>query len=114
MRKGMNVQGSDQNDRDRAPAPEASSDLWATLLRAAWLAILLGLLMEVLLVALGGAAGGAACAGLLATLLHLNRGWRTQLYNFETESNSHDSERMPIHSKPVAPATSRALRFHTA
>ena len=57
MRKGMNLQSSDQNDRDRAPAPEASSDLWATLLRAAWLAILLGLLMEVLLVALGGALG---------------------------------------------------------
>ena len=57
MRKGMNVQSSEQNDRDRALAPEASSDLWATLLRAAWLAILLGLLMEVLLVALGGALG---------------------------------------------------------
>ncbi len=28
----------------------------------------------------------------LAALLHLNRGWRTQLYNFETESNSDDSE----------------------
>ena len=53
----MNVQSSEQNDRDRAPAPEASSDLWATLLRVAWLAILLGLLMEVLLVALGGALG---------------------------------------------------------
>src|SRR5919112_1684044 len=57
MRKGMNVQSSEQNDRDRAPASEASSDLWATLLRVAWLAILLGLLMEVLLVALGGALG---------------------------------------------------------
>ena len=57
MRKGMNLQSSDQNDRYRAPAPEASSDLWATLLRVAWLAILLGLLMEVLLVALGGALG---------------------------------------------------------
>src|SRR5215212_10280225 len=57
MRKGMNVQSSEQNDRDRAPAPEASSDLGATLLRVAWLAILLGLLMEVLLLALGGALG---------------------------------------------------------
>lgn len=28
----------------------------------------------------------------LVTLLRLNRGWRTQLYNFETESNSADSE----------------------
>lgn len=28
----------------------------------------------------------------LAMLLHLNRGWRTQLYNFETESNSSDAE----------------------
>lgn len=28
----------------------------------------------------------------LATLLRLNRGWHTQLYNFETESNSSDSE----------------------
>src|ERR671916_446097 len=57
MRKGMNVQGSDQNDRDRALAPEASSDLGATLLRAAWLAILLGLVMEALLLLLGGALG---------------------------------------------------------
>lgn len=28
----------------------------------------------------------------LATILHLNRSWRTQLYNFETESNSSDGE----------------------
>jgi hypothetical protein len=28
----------------------------------------------------------------LATLLQLNRGWSTQLYNFETESNSVDAE----------------------
>lgn len=28
----------------------------------------------------------------LTALLHLNRGWRTQLYNFETESSSNDSE----------------------
>ena len=28
----------------------------------------------------------------LATILQLNRSWRTQLYNFETESNSADSE----------------------
>ena len=28
----------------------------------------------------------------LTTLLRLNRGWRTPLYNFETESNSADSE----------------------
>src|ERR671911_2297914 len=57
MRKHMTLQSSDQNDRDRAPAPEASSDLWATLLRVAWLAILLGLMIEVLLLILGGALG---------------------------------------------------------
>ena len=28
----------------------------------------------------------------LATILHLNRSWRFQLYNFESESNSDDSE----------------------
>jgi len=28
----------------------------------------------------------------LVTLLHLNRSWRSQLYNFETESNSEDGE----------------------
>jgi hypothetical protein len=28
----------------------------------------------------------------LATLLRLNRGWRTQLYHFETESSSGESE----------------------
>jgi hypothetical protein len=53
----MSAQGLDQDNRDRASAPEASSSLGATLLRAAWLAILLGLLMEVLLLVLGGALG---------------------------------------------------------
>ena len=41
----------------RTPAPGPASNLGATLLRVAWLAILLGLAMEVLLLVLGGALG---------------------------------------------------------
>jgi hypothetical protein len=46
-----------------AQAPEPASDLGATLLRAAWLAILLGLVMEVLLLVLGGAVGDVLGVG---------------------------------------------------
>ena len=48
---------SGQNNHAPTPAPEPASNLGATLLRVAWLAILLGLAMEVLLLALGGALG---------------------------------------------------------
>jgi hypothetical protein len=48
---------SSHNNHARTPAPEPASDLGATLLRVAWLAILLGLAMEVLLLVLGGALG---------------------------------------------------------
>ncbi len=51
----MTTRESDTNDR--ATTPEQASSLGATLLRVAWLAILLGLMIEVLLLVLGGALG---------------------------------------------------------
>ena len=49
------MQKSDQTSNAQEPAP----DLGATLLRVAWLAVILGLAMEVLLLVLGGAVGEA-------------------------------------------------------
>ncbi len=52
----MTAHGSDSKDR-ATTTPEQASSLGATLLRVAWLAIILGLVMEVLLLTLGGALG---------------------------------------------------------
>jgi hypothetical protein len=49
----MTIQDSDQTNDVQAP------DLGATLLRVAWLAVILGLVMELLLLVLGGAVGDA-------------------------------------------------------
>jgi hypothetical protein len=49
----MTIQDSDQTNDVQAP------DLGATLLRVAWLAVILGLAMEVLLLVLGGVVGDA-------------------------------------------------------
>ena len=49
------MQESNRINRDQTPEP--TSNLGATLLRVAWLAIALGLLMEVILLVLGGALG---------------------------------------------------------
>jgi hypothetical protein len=59
----MSAQGSDSSNQARTPGPtpEPTSALGATLLRVAWLAILLGLVMEFLLVlasSFGGDLGG--------------------------------------------------------
>ncbi len=51
----MAMQESNQINHDQTPEP--ASNLGATLLRVAWLAIALGLLMEVILLVLGGALG---------------------------------------------------------
>jgi hypothetical protein len=48
-----------ESERDAHASTAAASSLGATLLRVAWLAIILGLVMEVLLLALGGALGEA-------------------------------------------------------
>ncbi len=47
------MQESDQIGQAQVPEP-APNNLWATLLRVAWLAIALGLFMEALLLLLGG------------------------------------------------------------
>ena len=47
----------ESDSKDGATTPENASSLGATLLRVAWLAILLGLMIEVLLLVLGGALG---------------------------------------------------------
>jgi hypothetical protein len=60
----MSAQQSDNNNNQAqapVPKPELASNLGATLLRVAWLAILLGLVMELLLVlasSFGGGMGG--------------------------------------------------------
>jgi hypothetical protein len=46
-----------ESDRDGHAGTQPASSLGATLLRVAWLAIILGLVMEVLLLVLGGALG---------------------------------------------------------
>ena len=51
----MAMQGSNQINYDQTPGP--ASNLGATLLRVAWLAVALGLVMEALLLVLGGALG---------------------------------------------------------
>src|ERR671916_1891556 len=53
----MTAHESESKDRVATPPPEQASSLGATLLRVAWLAILLGLIIEVLLLVLGGALG---------------------------------------------------------
>jgi hypothetical protein len=53
----MAMQESNQINHDQTPGP--ASNIGATLLRVAWLAIALGLLMEVILLVLGGALGEA-------------------------------------------------------
>ena len=53
----MTAHESESKDRVATPPPEQASSLGATLLRVAWLAILLGLTIEVLLLVLGGALG---------------------------------------------------------
>jgi hypothetical protein len=53
----MTAQEPDQMTSAGAQAPEPAPDLGGTLLRVAWLAILLGLAMEALLLLLGGALG---------------------------------------------------------
>jgi hypothetical protein len=71
----MSTLESDTNDQARppGPAPEPTSALGATLLRVAWLAILLGLVMELLLVlvsSIGGGLGGLGpfVAGLIKSV----------------------------------------------
>jgi hypothetical protein len=53
----MTAHESESKDRAATPPPGQASSLGATLLRVAWLAILLGLMIEVLLLVLGGALG---------------------------------------------------------
>jgi hypothetical protein len=53
----MTTHESDHNGHASTPTPEPASSFGATLLRVAWLAILLGLVMEILLLVLGGALG---------------------------------------------------------
>ena len=60
-RDTMTTRESDQTNQN--PAPESASSLGATLLRVAWMAILLGIAMEVLLLLVGGALGNLLGVG---------------------------------------------------
>ena len=69
----MAMQESNRMNHDQTPEP--ASNLGATLLRVAWLAIALGLLMEVILLVLGGALGEAFGLRPLVADLVRNISW---------------------------------------
>jgi hypothetical protein len=69
----MAMRGSEQTSQDQAPEP--ASDFGATLLRAAWLAILLGLVMEMLLLVLGGTLGDVLGLGPIVADFVRNITW---------------------------------------
>jgi hypothetical protein len=75
MSKIMATQGSDRNDNAGTPAPEPASNLGTTLVRVAWLAIILGLVIEVLLLVLGGALGKTLGLGPIVADLVRNVTW---------------------------------------
>jgi hypothetical protein len=75
MRKVTATQESDRNDHPNTPASEPASSFGATLLRVAWLAIILGLMIEVLLLLLGGALGKALGLGPIVADLVRNVTW---------------------------------------
>jgi len=65
----------ESNQINHHQTPEPASNLGATLLRVAWLAIALGLLMEIILVLLGGALGEAFGLKPLVADLVRNISW---------------------------------------
>jgi hypothetical protein len=73
----MSEQESHSSNQARAPGPtpEPTSDLGATLLRVAWLAILLGLVMELLLVLVSTFGGGLSGLGPFVADLTKSVSW---------------------------------------
>jgi hypothetical protein len=69
----MTRQEPNQISQDQAPEP--ASNLWATLLRVAWLAIVLGLVLETFLLVLGGTLGEALGLRPLVADLVKNISW---------------------------------------
>ena len=70
----MSTQASDKNNHTRGPAPEPASNLGTTLLRVAWLAIILGLVMELLLLLASAFGGGLGLKPFVADLVE-NVSW---------------------------------------
>jgi hypothetical protein len=113
----MSPQESDSNGHARAPGPprEATSNFGATLLRVAWLAIVLGLAMEFLLVfasSFGGTLGGL---GPLVADLVKNVTWSVFVCVGLAMGTAVTQSRVPamgflgLISVPIAFAISRAL-----
>ena len=76
MKETMSAQESDKNNHARGPVPtpEPTSNLGATLLRVAWLAIILGLVMELLLLLASAFGGGLGLGPFVAGLVQ-NVSW---------------------------------------
>ena len=73
--KGRELTTQESNQTGQHPAPEQASSFGATLLRVAWLAILLGLAIEVLMLVLGGAFGNVLGIGPVIADLVRNVTW---------------------------------------
>jgi hypothetical protein len=69
------IMAAQESDRNGHASNTPASSLGATLLRVAWLAIVLGLIMEVLLLLLGGALGDVLGLGQLVADLVRNVSW---------------------------------------
>jgi hypothetical protein len=71
----MATQEPDRNDQPDTPASDPASSLGATLVRVAWMAIILGLVIEILLLVLGGALGKMLGLGPIVADLVRNVTW---------------------------------------
>jgi hypothetical protein len=115
VKRTMTTHESDRNERAGTPA----SSLGATLLRVAWLAIILGLVMEVLLLALGGALGDALGLKPLAAELVRSVSWSVFVCVGLAVGTAVAKARMPLMgflgllSAPLAFEASRVLHKGT-
>ena len=108
----MSAQESDKNNQARAPVP--TSNFGATLLRVAWLAIILGLVMELLLLLASALGGGLGLGSLVANLVE-NVSWSVLVCASLGVGTAVANARMPVMgflgllSAPLAFGASRAL-----
>jgi hypothetical protein len=71
----MATREPDRNDHPNTPASDPASSLGTTLVRVAWMAIILGLVIEILLLVLGGALGKMLGLGPIVADLVRNVTW---------------------------------------
>jgi hypothetical protein len=75
MRGTVATREPDRNDHPETPVSDPTSHVGATLARAAWMAIILGLVIEILLLVLGGALGKTLGLGPIVADLVRNVSW---------------------------------------